>query len=329
MHAQVFARVSPDQKEAILRLLPGAGWTTLMCGDGTNDVGALKSADVGVALLAPAAGKPAGKKAAFAAGYQHQQQQQQAIIPAIGQSVPIGVASKVSLAALVMPFLRPPPSDGKSFVVQTTPVSFWLLACGSLFSGVASSQKDLFSDAWCIMQAERMYKTRAQKYSTKSFLLAVEQSMMACMQTLFLRLTDPCFCTRWVHEMPVRLHRRDAQEVEAWEDHAQPVGTPNDSSHMLEQDQVVGIAVVNGLAGQQAIKKTHDRNASGSKVWEGYAQPVGKPKDSSHAPEQDQVVVNGPAGQERERDITSIQPAWLMRTGLCSCLSLLQQGNEP
>ena len=32
--------------------------------------------------------------------------------------------------------------------------------------------------------------------------------------------------------------------------------------------------------------------------------------------------------RERERFTTSIQPAWLMRTGLCSCLSLLQQGNE-
>ena len=32
--------------------------------------------------------------------------------------------------------------------------------------------------------------------------------------------------------------------------------------------------------------------------------------------------------RERERFTTSIQPAWVMRTGLCSCLSLLQQGNE-
>ena len=31
---------------------------------------------------------------------------------------------------------------------------------------------------------------------------------------------------------------------------------------------------------------------------------------------------------KRERFITSIQPAWLIRTGLLSCLSLLQQGNE-
>ena len=35
-----------------------------------------------------------------------------------------------------------------------------------------------------------------------------------------------------------------------------------------------------------------------------------------------------PTSKERERFTTSIQPAWLMRTGLCSCLSLLQQGNE-
>ena len=31
---------------------------------------------------------------------------------------------------------------------------------------------------------------------------------------------------------------------------------------------------------------------------------------------------------ERERFTTSIQPAWLMRTGLCSCLGISEQGNE-
>ena len=52
----------------------------------------------------------------------------------------------------------------------------------------------------------------------------------------------------------------------------------------------------------------------------GLNMPLSAPRD--HA--------NGQRERERERErfTTSIQPAWLMRTGLCSCLSLLQQGNE-
>ena len=47
----VFARMTPELKERVLASLKEDGVHTMMCGDGANDVGALKQAHVGLALL--------------------------------------------------------------------------------------------------------------------------------------------------------------------------------------------------------------------------------------------------------------------------------------
>ena len=46
----IFARMSPDEKHELVDRLQALGYCVLFCGDGANDCGALKAADVGLSL---------------------------------------------------------------------------------------------------------------------------------------------------------------------------------------------------------------------------------------------------------------------------------------
>ena len=60
-HVSVFARATPEHKEAIVLAINHCGETSFMCGDGTNDVGALRQAHVGVAILSDSSSRASGR----------------------------------------------------------------------------------------------------------------------------------------------------------------------------------------------------------------------------------------------------------------------------
>lgn len=47
---QIFARMSPDEKHELVEKLQSIDYNCGFCGDGANDCGALKAADVGISL---------------------------------------------------------------------------------------------------------------------------------------------------------------------------------------------------------------------------------------------------------------------------------------
>ena len=50
VRGKVFARMSPDEKHELVEKLQSLDYCCGFCGDGANDCGALKAADVGVSL---------------------------------------------------------------------------------------------------------------------------------------------------------------------------------------------------------------------------------------------------------------------------------------
>ncbi|KAL8273764.1 hypothetical protein Esti_002364 [Eimeria stiedai] len=89
---RVYARLSPDQKQEVVDAYTAEGLRVLMCGDGTNDVGALRSAAAGVSVLSAAAPRQQQQQ-------QPQKQQREALekvlqeLDGVSTLVPLGSAS--------------------------------------------------------------------------------------------------------------------------------------------------------------------------------------------------------------------------------------------
>jgi cation-transporting ATPase 13A2 len=49
-YIKVFGRAKPNDKVRIINILQSFGKIVAMCGDGANDCGALKQADIGLSL---------------------------------------------------------------------------------------------------------------------------------------------------------------------------------------------------------------------------------------------------------------------------------------
>uniref|UniRef100_A0A0X3PAK9 Manganese-transporting ATPase 13A1 n=1 Tax=Schistocephalus solidus TaxID=70667 RepID=A0A0X3PAK9_SCHSO len=139
---KVLSRVAPNQKEYILATLRNLGFTTLMCGDGTNDVGALKQAHIGVALLnqqpnqqPTTATKPVTSKNSFAKGLQDNAAEDEAPIVHLGDaSIAAPFTAKMSSAIGVCHIIR----QGRCTLVTTLQM-FKILAINALISAYSLS----------------------------------------------------------------------------------------------------------------------------------------------------------------------------------------------